>query len=376
MSTERTIIEEDGFGVIPIITDDNRNFEIVKRYTLTNKTKASVTLITWGAGIQAIRVPNNRGILGDVVLGFDDIDGYWKNRHIGRTLGRVTRRLSSDIQSSPQVRGFNHESTGFDNVNWDGYILGKQVVMSYVSRNHKLHPGDLLTQVKYSWSDDNELLVDFSATSTRPTPVDITSFCLFNLAGHGMGPEELNKHVVSINADKWLHSDVRTKLPSGAIRSVRKTRFDLRNPTELNVKRLERIPGGGYDHFFCVNAPSILCYRFHARILHPESGRSLEVNSNQAGLHFYTANDFPYPREDLHFWDRGESPCRKVKNPNSRVDAGGIPAKGGVVYKRHAGFSISPRNYPDSVNFSHFPSNILSAGCEYHHTMALKFGVK
>ncbi|XP_063993195.1 galactose mutarotase-like isoform X2 [Diachasmimorpha longicaudata] len=268
MTTKQTIIEEDGFGVIPIITDDSRNFEIVKRYTLTNKTKASVTLITWGAGIQAIRVPDNRGILGDVVLGFDEIDGYWKNRHIGRTLGRVTRRLSPDIQSNlsnPQVRGFSHDATGFDNVNWESYILGKQVVMSHVSQNHKIHPGDLLSQVKYTWSDDNELLVDFTATATRPTAVDITSFCLFNLAGHGMGPEELNKHVVSINADRYLHSDVRTKLPSGAIRSVRKTRFDLRNPTELNLKRLESIPGGGYDHFLCVNAPSILCYRFHAR---------------------------------------------------------------------------------------------------------------
>ncbi|XP_011304104.1 aldose 1-epimerase-like [Fopius arisanus] len=380
MTTEGTIIDEDGFGVIPIITDDNRNFEIVKRYTLTNKTKASVTLITWGAGIQGIRVPNYRGILGDVVLGFDDIDGYWNNRHVGRILGRVTRRVSTDISPSlshdPLVSGINNKSPGFDSVNWDSYILGEQVVMSHLSRNDRFHPGEVLTQVKYSWSDNNELFMDLRASCTRPTPVDITSFCLFNLAGHGMGSEELNKHVVSINASKWLHSDVRTKLPSGAVRSVRKTKFDLRTPTELNLKRLESIPGGGYDHFFCVNSPSTLCYRFHARVLHPDSGRVLEVNSNQAGLHFYTANEFPRLQEDLHYWDRSESPCRRDKNNNSRGKSSGIPAKGGVMYKRHSGFSISPRNYPDSVNFNHFPSNILYPGHDYHYAMALKFGIK
>lgn len=127
-------------------------------------------------------------------------------------------------------------------------------------------PGDVLTQIKYTWTDDNELSANISATSTASTPIDITNYCLFNLAGHGTGPEELKRHIVTINSDKCIYKlSSENTISTNSICAVDRTVFDLRKATMLTEMRLRQIPGGGYDHNYCVNSPSDWCYRFHAR---------------------------------------------------------------------------------------------------------------
>ncbi|XP_076670743.1 galactose mutarotase [Andrena cerasifolii] len=272
MSTAGTFVEEDGFGFVPRPdrNEQNRPLNIVRRYTLTNNHKASVQVISWGAGIQSIKVPNKSGILGDVVLGFDEMDGYLKNRYIGSIIGRVVNRISRGCgcgwNGQDDCSYMNGGIFGFDNVNWQSFVLNKQVVMSHLSRaNSEGYPGDMLTQVKYSWTDDNQLRISIRATATQPTPANITTNCLMNLAGHATGPNELKKHVVSINAGNWTFADIKDNLPTGAIYPVDHTVYDLRLPTQLTKNRLYVVPGGGYNQNLCITSPSCWSYRFHAR---------------------------------------------------------------------------------------------------------------
>ncbi|XP_017876261.1 aldose 1-epimerase-like [Ceratina calcarata] len=398
MSVTETFIEEDGFGFVPRPDRKKHNkpkFEIVRRYTMTNKHKASVQLISWGAGVQAIKVPNQSGILGDIVLGFDDVEGYLENRYIGSMIGRVANRISGGqirlenkvysltLNDKTGVSHFNGGFVGFDNVNWDSHILKKHVVMSHLSRaNSEGYPGDLLTQIKYSWTDDNQLHMNIRATATQPTPVNITTNCLMNLAGHATGPEELKKHVISLNAASWTFTDIRDCLPTGAIYPVDRTVFDLRLPTQLTKRRLYIVPGGGYNQNLCVTSPSRWCYRFHARILHPTSGRTVEVYSNLPGLQFSTANDLPEP--DHNYPPDFEDYCTcldTVRIPTITYDRDvdqvqkEVWGKDGVRYRRYGGFSLSPQNYPDAVNISNFPSSILYPGQVYSHDLTYKFGL-
>ncbi|XP_060815882.1 galactose mutarotase-like [Bombus pascuorum] len=409
---------------------------------MTNKHKASVQLISWGAGIQAIKVPNQSGILGDVVLGFDDMEGYLKNRYIGSIIGRVVNRISCAkmrIENkiyclSPNDENgldhFNGGFVGFDNVNWNSYIMKKHVVMSHVSpAKCEGYPGDMLTQIKYSWTDDNQLLMNIRATATQPTPVNIASNCLMNLAGHvkllltlpiiffnsfnsvcttlsyflliqhgfnfimfkslfyllnpsfqkaslylAAGSRELKKHLISLNADSWTPADIRNNLPTDAIYPVDRTVFDLRLPTQLTKRRLYIVPGGGYNQNLCVNSPSSWSYRFHARIIHPGSGRTLEVYSNHPGLQFSTGNDLPDP--DCNYPPDFEDYCDCTDNePEIKEQQKEIWGKDGVRYQRHGGFILSPQNYPDAVNISNFPPCILYPGQVYAHDVTYKFGL-
>ncbi|XP_077262573.1 galactose mutarotase [Temnothorax americanus] len=368
MSFGDTLIEEDGFGFVPrppgITSEKSR--EIVRRYTLTNKHKAIVRLISWGASIQSIKVPNRDGKLADVVLGFDDMDGYLKNRYMGSIIGRVANCVSGgpmhldnviyplSINDGAAKDCFNGGTVAFDNANWQSQIVNNRVVMSHLSRSHSQgYPGDVLTQIKYTWTDDNQLHINIRATSTSSTPVNITNYCLFNLAGHGTGSKELKKHVLTANADSWISMDVKNNLPTSIACPVDGTLYELRLPVQLNQRRLFDVPGGGYNHNLCVNSPSCWCYRFHARftnymerILHPASGRFLEVYSNHPGLQVYTGNMLTE-----------------------------VYGKGGVSYRRHGGFALSPRNYPNTVNVGYFPSCMLYPGKIYMHDMTYKFGV-
>ncbi|XP_076393396.1 galactose mutarotase isoform X2 [Megachile rotundata] len=281
MSVAGTFIEEDGFGFVPRPDRNaqNRPFEIVRRYTMTNRHRASVQLISWGAGIQSIKVPNRFGILGDVVLGFDDMSGYLEHRYMGSIIGRVVNRISNarakienrvhslSINDRDCASHFNGGFLGFDNVNWNSYIMKKHVVMSYLSpANSEGYPGNMLTQIKYSWTDNNHLRVNIRATATQSTPVNITANCLMNLAGHATGPDELKRHIVSLNAASWTFADIKDNyLPTGAIHSVDRTVYDLRLPTRLTRKKLYCVPGGGYNQNLCITSPSCWVYRFHAR---------------------------------------------------------------------------------------------------------------
>ncbi|KAH0945061.1 hypothetical protein HN011_005297 [Eciton burchellii] len=402
MSFGDTLIEEDGFGYAPKLRDVPcwKPYEIIKRYTMINKQKAIVRLISWGAGIQSIRIPDRNGTMADVVLGFDDIDGYLKNRHMGSIIGRVSGDVSGNLDNaicSSLINTFfdnylNFNTNVFNNVNWQSQIVDNRVVMSHLSQTDSGgYLGDVLTQVNYTWTDDSQLLINIRATTTIPTHINVTNYCLFNLAGHGTGAKELEKHVLTVNADSWTVMALR-KLPTGIISPVDCTVFELRVPAQLNRRRLYSVPGGGYDHNLCINGPSAWSYRFHARILHPPSGRFLEVYSNHPGLQVYTGNQLPDPERvyppDLQNCDwGGEEPInslklkyvsktKKVQKAETKEEKKEIFGKGGIAYRYHGAFALSPQNYPGAVDIKHFPSCVLSPGKIYVHDMSYKFGVK
>nr|KAF7420166.1 hypothetical protein H0235_010463 [Vespula pensylvanica] len=387
MAAQDTTIQEDGFGFVPRpdIKSYGRSYEIVRRYTLTNKQKATVRLISWGAGIQSIKVPNKKGVLGDIVLGFDDMNGYLENRYTGSIIGRLVNRVANGkmrIQKTIYSLSINDKCerdhihggvVGFDNVNWNSYILNKQVVMSHLSpAGREGYPGYMLTQVKYTWTDDNQLHINIRATATEPTPANVTNYCLLNLAGHAAGPKELKKHVVTINADSWTFMDIKDYLPTGVIHSVENTVYDLRLPTQLTKEILYRVPGGGYNHNLCICSPSSWCYRFHARIIHPESGRTLEIYSNHPGLQFYTGNDLPDP--ELLYPPDSENYIPEFCDYRNYINST-IYGKEGVPYRRHGAFVLAPQNYPNAINIDNFPSCILYPGKVYVHDMTYKFGL-
>ncbi|XP_043799126.1 galactose mutarotase-like [Apis laboriosa] len=360
MSLAETFIEEDGFGFIPRPARNKHNqpYEIVRRYTMTNKHKASVQLISWGATIQAIKIPNQSGILGDVVLGFDDLEGYLKNRYIGSTIGRVANKISMGkvkidnkdysltINDKYSMSHYNGGFIAFDNVNWNSYIFKKHVVMTHTSsRNSEGYPGDLLTQIKYSWTDDNQLIINIRACATEPTPVNITNNCLMNLAGHATGPKELRKHVISLNAGSWTFTNIINDLPTGAIYPVDRTK-NLVAVIYWNTLNFELLLDIILTFIFFPPFPL-------RRIIHPGSGRTLELYSNHPGLRFSTGNDLPdFGLVEKDIW-----------------------GKDGVRYQRHGGFILSPQNYPDSINIKNFPSCVLYPGQIYTHDLSYKFGL-
>ncbi|XP_043285572.1 galactose mutarotase-like [Venturia canescens] len=413
MEIDGTVVIEDGFGFVPRNSEtesDDKSFNIVRRYTMTNKNAASVRLISWGAGIQSIRVPNARDILSDVAFGFDDMKGYSTNRYVGRIINNVRNRSSNfDVNDCFEIRaqGDYRENERFetvnnrnrfgarakedreenekfdtlDNVNWESCILGEQVIMSYVKRvRTRERFGDMLIQVKYSWTDKNELNINMRATVTESMPVNMTVLCPMNLAGHAAGVKELEDHIVSINTEKFG--------PSGPgqewfnrVSKVDPNFYDLRMPTRLK-NRIYHISGGGYNHNLRINSPSDRCYRFHARIIHPESGRFMEIYSNKSHLKFSTLNDFPdfEPKHVSRAEDRfgragGDVPAEKIvlDDETSRRDLF-VRGKDGALYRRHGGFVLSPLN-DCSDEFSYW-NNIVNPGEIYHHDLSYKFGTK
>ncbi|KAL0879594.1 hypothetical protein ABMA27_003321 [Loxostege sticticalis] len=335
--------------------------ETVKKFTWTTQDGFSVSVISFGATIQSVKVPDSNGVIADVTLGFDDIDGYVHRNtpYLGATVGRCANRIagaSFDIdgkgyQLAKNV-GPNHLHgglVGFDKVNWDSNVEGNKVTFSYLSKDgEEGYPGDLITSVIYEVKDDHSLHVEFKSTTTKKTVVNLTNHSYFNLAGHKTGATEIFNHVVSINANKITETDS-DSIPTGKFTDVGGTPFDLRIPTRLGdvINKQENL----FDDNFCVNTYN-QGLNFVARVVHPKSGRYLEVHSDQPGVQFYTANFLPQPSEPA------------------------LVGKDGGGYRRHGAFCLETQKYPDAVHHSNFPSTVLAPGDVYVHKVVYKFGAE
>lgn len=203
---------EDTFGQIK---DDKGQVKTIKRFTWTSPSKVSASVITYGAYITAIKIPDKNGKTEDIIIGFDNIDGYLKpeNRYFGATVGRVANRIAKGKMTIEGVEytlaknnGENHLHggvKGFDKVIWDSYVKDTRVTLSYHAADmEEGYPGDLLVNLTFQLTEDDEFKIDYTATTTKTTPINMTNHAYFNLAGNGKGASELYKHVVSINADK------------------------------------------------------------------------------------------------------------------------------------------------------------------------------
>ncbi|CAH1984832.1 unnamed protein product [Acanthoscelides obtectus] len=214
------ILREDEFGLWIGETS-------VRRFTWRSRSNVEVQVITYGATVTSIKLPGAGGQIDDIVLGFDNMEGYLNpiNPYFGATVGRVANRVGNakitiddityNVSANIGQHALHGGFKGFDKVNWNHHICGNKVVMSYLSKDmEEGYPGDLLVNVSFELTEDNAFLIDFQATSTKPTVVNLTNHSYFNLAGHDKGIEELTKHEVCINADKITEVD-KDSIPTG-----------------------------------------------------------------------------------------------------------------------------------------------------------------
>lgn len=336
--------------------------QAVEIYTLRNTKGTEARILTYGGIVQSLCVPDKNGKLADVVLGYDNLQGYLdKTPYFGALIGRYGNRIGGAQftlagQTYKLAQNNNGNSLhggvkGFDKVVWkvEEAEVGKhgpELELSYVSKDgEEGFPGNLKVKAEYALTDNNELKLEFSATTDQPTVVNLTHHSYFNLAGQGKG--DILGHVVYINADQTTPVDAGL-ITTGDFADVTGTPFDFRTPTTIGArinypdKVLQY--GPGYDHNWVINKP-LGKFGLQARVVEPTSGRVMEVWSDEPGLQFYAGN----------FLD------------------GTITGKGGAVYKIHDAFCMEPQHYPDSPNKPNFPSVELKPGQKYHNTIVYKF---
>ncbi|KAF7285636.1 hypothetical protein GWI33_010289 [Rhynchophorus ferrugineus] len=361
-------LEEDEFGTFK--DRKTGKLESVSRFTWRNSQGVSVQVISYGATITSIKLPDKNGTIDDIVMGFDDINGYQNplNPYFGATVGRVANRIGNaqisidneiyKVTANLGKHTLHGGLVGFDKVNWNYHVDGTKVTLSYLSKDlEEGFPGDVITSVTYQLTNDNRFLFDFKSTSTKPTFVNLTNHSYFNLAGHDAGAKEVYNHEISINANYTTEVD-ENSIPSGKLLPVAGTIFDLRIPKILG-QVINNIPGYlGYDHNFCVNKGSSQDSTFVSRAVHPPTGRVLEIYSNQPGVQFYTSNHIP------------PDPKGNIRD-SYKVDR--LIGKGGAYYYKHGSFCFETQNYPDAVNHKKFPPAVLYPGKLYHHSVEYRF---
>jgi aldose 1-epimerase len=354
--TKGATVTRARFGALP-------DGEAVDVITLTNARGMEVRAMTYGGIIVSLRVPDRAGRIGDVVLGYDSLAGYVRaSPYFGAIIGRYGNRIaharfSLDGQTYrlPANDGPNtlHGGLkGLDKVVWAAAPFtndsGAGVVFTHTSPDgDQGFPGDLDVRVTYTLTNNNELAVDYHATTDRPTPVNLTQHSYFNLAGEGSG--DVLGHVLWIDADRYTPVDS-ALIPTGVLAPVANTPFDFRIPTPVGRRiadddeQLRR--GRGYDHNYVLNR-STEALVHAARVVEPTTGRTLDVYTTEPGLQFYSGN----------FLD------------------GSITGKGGHVYRHRNGFCLETQHFPDSPNEPGFPSTILPPGQEYRSRTVFAFGV-
>ena len=335
----------------------------VESFILTNAAGMEVRAITYGGIITSLRVPDRDGRFDDVALGYDSLDGYIKNNspYFGAIIGRYANRigkasfpLDGETYTLAANNGPNHLHggiRGFDKVLWQGEEFrdggGVGVVFRYTSPDgEEGYPGTLQLRVTYRLTDRNELVVDYSATSDKPSPVNLTQHTYFNLTG---GRRDVLDHELTIDADRFTPVDP-TLIPIGTLSPVAGTPFDFTKPMRIGDRiraddeQLQR--GRGYDHNFVVNRTNGGLVHA-ARVREPMTGRVLDVSTTEPGMQLYSGN----------FLD------------------GTITGKAGVAYAQRFGFCLETQHFPDSPNKPDFPSTILRPGQEYRSQTVFAFSV-
>lgn len=356
-AARRASVARAPFGTLP----DGTPVEIV---TLTNARGVEVRAITYGGIIVSIRVPDRHGRMGDVVLGYDTLDGYvTKNPYFGCITGRYANRIARarftldgrtyQLAANDGPNHLHGGVRGFDKVVWRAESVDAPgragVVFSRTSPDgEEGYPGALDVRVAYTLTDEDVLRVEYEATTDRPTVVNLTQHSYFNLAGEGSG--DALGHVLTIDADRYTPVDA-TLIPTGELAPVDGTPFDFRTPAPIGARIAadhEQIRRGrGYDHNFVLRRAGEGLVRA-ARVVEPTTGRTLEVWTTEPGLQFYSGN----------FLD------------------GSIRGKGGHVYGHRAGFCLETQHFPDSPNQPHFPPTVLRPGERYRSTTEFRFGVE
>jgi aldose 1-epimerase len=336
----------------------------IDSYTLTNKSGASVKIITYGARVTSIQVPDRSGKLADVALGYDDLKSYEQDQsYFGAIVGRYGNRIAKGrftlggvAYTLAQNNNGNHLHggvRGFDKVVWTAASSsttaeGPHVKLTYLSRDKEEgYPGNLIVTVIYTLTNNNELKIEYSALTDKETVLNLTHHTYFNLAGAGSG--DMLKHELKINAHQFLPTG-ETAIPTGELRNVKGTPFDFTKATPIGAriddKDEQLVFGSGYDHNFVLdNQDGHLALA--AEVYESTSGRTLSVYTTEPGVQFYSGNF--------------------LKD---------VVGKQGKVYQKRGALCLEAQHYPDSPNQPSFPSTVLKPGGHYMQTTIYKFSVR
>ncbi|RZF35485.1 hypothetical protein LSTR_LSTR013129 [Laodelphax striatellus] len=299
---KREIIK-DGFGTITVTDGETTQETTIYRFTLTNQRGMYVQVITYGATITSVMVPDKKGNFDDIVLGYETIEGYRdpSNPYFGATIGRVTgiiedagfKIATEEFDLSQNFIGGHHVNggfKGFDKVVWHGHIQdNKKLILSYMSRDgEEGFPGDVVVNRSFELTSKNELIIVTTATCTKPTLIDVSTHVDWNLASNLAGAKEIYNHYLMINAGRYAQKDT-NYMTTGKLKKVTGTVFDFRIPRPLG-KLIHKVPGGGYDDYLILTSSNCKSVSFAARLMHPGSGRYLEVLTDQPGLTVYSGN--------------------------------------------------------------------------------------
>ena len=334
-------------------------------FTLANGKGMEVRVAEYGGTILSIRVPDRRGHVDDVVLGFDSLADYVRNpRYIGAVVGRYGNRIAGgrftlDGKQYTLARnnGPNHlhgGTRGFDKVLWRGEPIERRDTAGVRLRYRSIageegYPGTLDASVTYKLTPRNELIVEYDAKSDAPTIVNLTQHTFFNLMGGAT--RDVLDHELTLFASRFTPTDS-TSIPTGELAPVSGTPFDFRTPSRIGARiaandRQLRMTNG-YNHNFVLDRPADDRSLFHAaHVREPTSGRTLDVYTTEPGLQFFTANAFD----------------------------GTLIGKGGRAYGRHFGLCLEAQHFPDSPNHPRFPSTVLRPSDRYHTVTVFRFGI-
>jgi aldose 1-epimerase len=351
------LIQKQAFGK----TEDGQSVDI---YTLRNRDGIEARITNYGATLVSLRVPDRSGNFADIVLGYDNLEGYIGDKaYFGATVGRYSNRIahgkfalngttySLPLNNGPNtlhggIKGFNkrvwtaEDSSGANQARIEFRYLSKDGEEGF--------PGNLTVYVTYTLSDENSLRIDYIATTDKDTVVNLTNHSYFNLAGQGNG--NILKHQLMLRADRFTPVDA-TLIPTGELRNVVTTPFDFTKAMAIGARidqDYEQLKiAKGYDHNFVVNQHSGGLQSI-AEVYEPTSGRVLEVSTTQPGVQFYTGN----------FLD------------------GTVPGKGGKAYEYRSGFCLETQHFPDSPNHPDFPSTTLKPGQKFESTTVYRFSTR
>jgi aldose 1-epimerase len=334
----------------------------VQLYLLENHKGMKVTITDYGATVVSLTVPDKHGKHGDVVLGYDSLEEYIEGTYFfGCIVGRYANRIAQGrfklneeqyLLAQNETRNHLHGGIlGFDKVLWDARTLDDHengIQFSYLSRDgEEGYSGNVSVKVVYTVTEDNELRIDYHATTDKPTVLNLTNHSYFNLAGAGCA--DILDHELQIDADRFTPVD-KDLIPTGELTPVAGTPMDFTRATRIGARidqdDQQLVLGHGYDHNWVLNTGGDLSNPA-ARAYDPNSGRMMEVFTTQPGLQFYSGNF--------------------LKDQ--------IKGKDGKSYTHRGAFCLETQHFPDSPNQSHFPSTCLEPGSVYEQATIYRFSV-
>ena len=333
-------------------------------YTLVNKDGYEVSITNYGGAIVAIMVPDKDGKVANVIQGHDNIDDVIKSPepYLSTLIGRFGNRIAKGkftlngkeyqlaINNGPNA--LHGGPTGLHAQVWEAYQAGPQNLTLDIKLpyGHEGFTGEVKIAVEFTWTDENELVIEYLATTNKKTIINLTHHAFFSLQGIANPTPGIEDQIMEMNADFFIPIDD-TSIPTGEILKVEGTPFDFRTPKaigkDIDADDEQIKNGAGYDHCFVLNKKEVGDLSFAVRLTDPKSGRILETYTTEPGVQVYSDN-----------W------------------ATGYPGQGGATFPRRSAICFECQHFPDSPNRPYFPSTVLKPGEKYTQKTVYKFGVE